>query len=298
MRSDRKTTFILILSFVIFGFTGITKHFVTAPTAFVSMLRAFGGGIALLLVTFFLRKKISFSAIKKNAIYLLAGGAALAVNWIMLFTAYELAGVGMATILDYMAPIIVFFLAPLIFKEKTTVLKFLIASASLLGVVMVGGAFSGAIDVNGSGFLLGVVFGLVAAVTYAIFIICNKKTAGIQPFDKGIAQMFIAGTVMIPYVLLKELPEIASYEWSFSAVLLILFFIFIQTGAAYGCYFYAIGDVPAQKNAILSFIDPAVTLLTAFLFLHESMDFMQAIGAAVILLSAAVVEIVPDRKPH
>ena len=290
MKNDRKATIILLISYVAFGTTAVTKHFVTAPTGFVSMSRAFGGAISLFLVTLLLKRRISFSAIRKNAFILILSGISLAVNWVVLFTVYRLAGTAMATILDYLAPVIVFFLSPVLFKEKITVWKVLIALAAVLGVVMVSGAFSGAIMANGGGFMTGILLGIVCAITYALFIICNKKARDISPFDKGIAQMAVCGTVIIPYVLITEIPAVASYAWTPGNVALFLFFIFIQTGIAYGCYFYSIGAVPAQKSSILSFIDPVVTLSIAFLFLHESMDWIQAAGAVLILAGAFFLE--------
>ena len=284
----------MVLSFVFFGLTGVTKANITAPTGFVSMIRAFGGSIALFLFTTILRNRVSLKAILKNLPILILSGVCLAVNWLTLFTSYRLSGVGIATILDYLAPVLVFFLSPLLFREKITLKKTLIAAASLFGVVMVSGVLSSTVQVRQEGFFTGILLGLVAAVTYAAFIICNKKVKEISPFDKGIAQMAFCGIAMIPYVLIAEAPAVRTYEWNLSEILLILFFIFIQTGLAYGCYFYAIGLVPAQKSAIMSFIDPVITLLIAVLFLHESMDWIQAIGSAVILIGAVLI----DLEPH
>ncbi len=287
---NRKATFIIALAFIGWGFTGITKHFVTAPTGFVSMVRAFGGAVMLFLLTLILRRKLSFSAIKKNALPILLSGLSLAVNWIVLFHAYNLAGVAMATILDYLAPVIVFFLSPFFFRETISLRKMLTALLAVLGVVMVSGAFSGAISANGEGFLLGLLLGMISALSYAVFIICNKKAHDIAPFDKGISQLFVTGLVIMPYVLIKELPEVVSYEWTPGAVLVLLFFILIQTPFAYGCYFYAVADVPAQKSSIMSFIDPVIALATAFLFLGESMDWIQALGSLLILFAAFFID--------
>ena len=293
---SKKATFIIMLAFIGWGFTAITKHFVTAPTGFVSMIRAFGGSVMLFLLTLVLRRKLSLSAIKKNALPIILSGLSLAVNWIALFHAYNLAGVAMATILDYLAPVIVFFLAPILFRETISVRKILIALAAILGVVMVAGAFSGALVTGKDGFFTGLILGLISAGSYAVFIICNKKTRDIAPFDKGISQLFVTGIAIIPYVLVMELPELAAYEWTPGALLILLFFILIQTPFAYGCYFYAVADVPAQKSSIMSFIDPVIALTTAFLFLGESMDWIQAVGSALILLAAFFIDWEPKRR--
>lgn len=290
---NKKATIIMALAFIFFGLTGITKANIAAPTGFVSMIRAFGGSIALFLFTLMMKKRVSLKAILKNIWILVLSGVCLAANWLTLFTAFRLAGVGISTILDYLAPVLVFFLSPLLFHEKITWKKSLIAVLSLFGVVLVSGAFSGAISAKGDGFFVGILLGLAAAATYAVFIVCNKKVKDIDPFDKGIAQMAFCGISMIPYVLITEAPQIGAYVWTPNEILLILFFIFIQTGLAYGCYFYAIGSVSAQKSAVMSFIDPVITLLIAVLFLHERMDWIQAIGSVVILAGAVLIDLDP-----
>ena len=57
----------------------------------------------------------------------------------------------------------------------------------------------------------------------------------------------------------------------------------IHTGVTYCMYFTALRDVPGQKAAILSYIDPLVAVLISVLVLGEALTPAQAVGGALIL---------------
>ena len=57
----------------------------------------------------------------------------------------------------------------------------------------------------------------------------------------------------------------------------------VHTGLAYCLYFSAMKDLPGQKVAILSYIDPLVAILLSALLLKEPMTELQIVGGALIL---------------
>jgi drug/metabolite transporter (DMT)-like permease len=56
-----------------------------------------------------------------------------------------------------------------------------------------------------------------------------------------------------------------------------------HTGVTYCLYFSALKDLPGQKAAILSYIDPLVAVLVSVVILGESMGLLQVIGGLLIL---------------
>ena len=69
----------------------------------------------------------------------------------------------------------------------------------------------------------------------------------------------------------------------------------VHTGIAYALYFGGIRDVNAQTAAILSYLDPVLSILLSALILREAMDVFAVIGAVLILGSALYCEL-PERK--
>ncbi|MDE7270211.1 MAG: DMT family transporter, partial [Acetatifactor sp.] len=57
----------------------------------------------------------------------------------------------------------------------------------------------------------------------------------------------------------------------------------VHTGVTYCLYFSSLRELPGQKAAILSYIDPLVAVLVSVLILGEDMTAMQIIGGVMIL---------------
>ena len=70
-----------------------------------------------LLVT---KQRLCLKTIKKDLLLLLLSGAAMGINWILLFEAYKYTTVSVATLSYYFAPVLVMVICPLVFKEKLT----------------------------------------------------------------------------------------------------------------------------------------------------------------------------------
>lgn len=58
---------------------------------------------------------------------------------------------------------------------------------------------------------------------------------------------------------------------------------FIHTGVTYCLYFSSLKELPGQKAAILSYIDPLTAVLISVTILEESMTLLQVTGGILIL---------------
>ena len=135
--------------------------------------------------------------------------------------------------------------------------------------------------------------GVGAAVFYASVILLNKKLSPIGAYDKTLCQLGAASVVVAPYILLTGgiyFGDMAPVSWIMLAVLGV-----VHTGFAYALYFGAIRDVNAQTAAILSYLDPVLSILLSALILREHLDVFSVIGAVLILGSALYSEL-PGRK--
>ena len=131
--------------------------------------------------------------------------------------------------------------------------------------------------------------GLGAAALYACVGMMNKKTQGVDAYQKTTVQLFSAGIVMIPYMLLKG--GSCSAGFSMMTVILLLIVGIVHTGIAYVLYFGSMDGLKAQSVAILSYIDPVSALLFSALLLKEPLDAVGIIGAIMIIGSAVISEI-------
>ena len=226
-----------------------------------------------LLVT---KQKISFANMKKEVPLLLASGIALGVNWILLFQAYRYTTVSMATLSYYFAPVIVTVTCPILFREKMTGKQILCFVMSTAGLVMITG-----LGASGGKDLIGILFGLGAAVFYAGVVLLNKFIQNVDGIHRTFLQFLAAAVVLTPYVMLTDGVTLGSLDMAGWGNLLIVGIV--HTGVTYCLYFSSLKDLPGQKAAILSYIDPLVAVLVSVLFLGEGLTLWQAIGGGLIL---------------
>lgn len=282
----------LAFSMAAFGTIGIFVRSIPFPSGFIAMARGFLGVAFLLLLNLFRRRHIDFAAVKKNIALLIASGAAIGVNWIFLFEAYNYTSVATATLCYYLAPVFVLLASPFVLKEKLTEKKIVCVLCALVGMVFVSGiAQSGVAGKNG---LKGVFLGIGAAVFYSSVMLLNKKLRDINDTDRTIFQLFFAAVAVTPYVLLKE--NVAALDYSVKAVFLLILLGVVHTGFSYTLYFGSVGRLPAQTTALFSYIDPALAILLSALVLREKLTLFGVIGAVLILGSTLFGEIDFKRK--
>lgn len=267
----------LIISMAIFGTLGPFVRNIPVSSGELALYRAVMA--AVLIGTFLLitKQKIPFANIKKEVPLLVASGIAMGINWILLFEAYKYTTVSVATLSYYFAPVIVTAVCPILFKEKLTGKQIICFLMSTLGLVMI----TGIGDIGGGKDFVGILFGLGAAVFYATVILLNKFIKNVEGIHRTFLQFLSAIVVLVPYVTLTSgvtLGNLNSIGW---ANLLIVGLI--HTGVTYCMYFSSLKELPGQKAAILSYIDPLVAVLVSVTILGEKMTLWQVIGGVLIL---------------
>ena len=267
----------LVTAMTVFGTLGLFVRNIPVSSGELALYRAVLA--ALLLAAFFLvtGQKIPFAKIKKEVPLLLASGVAMGINWILLFEAYKYTTVSAATLSYYFAPVIVTVVCPLLFKEKLTGRQILCFVMSTVGLVLI----TGIGDMGGGQDLIGILFGLGAAVFYATVVLLNKFIKKVEGIHRTFLQFLAAIVVLVPYVLLSGGVTLGGMGGKGWANLLIVGLV--HTGVTYCMYFSSLKELPGQKAAILSYIDPLVAVLISVTVLGESMTLWQGVGGVLIL---------------
>ena len=280
----------LIASMAIFGTLGLFVRNIPVSSGELALYRAVMATImigAFLVIT---KQKIPFANIKREIPLLLASGVAMGINWILLFEAYKYTTVSVATLSYYFAPVIVTVVCPIIFREKMTGKQIICFIMSTLGLVLI----TGIGDVGGGSDFIGILFGLGAAVFYAMVILLNKFIKNVEGIHRTFLQFIAAVVTLFPYVLFTSgitLGKLNGIGW-FNLLIVGL----IHTGVTYCMYFSSLKELPGQKAAILSYIDPLVAVLISVTILGEDMTVWQIAGGIMILGFTLWNEIAPKSK--
>ena len=260
-----------------FGTIAVFVRNIGLPSGEVALYRAVIAALALFLWQLCTRQTVRWQDVKKELPLLFVSGAAMSVNWILLFEAYKYPPVAMATLSYYFAPVIVTVASTVLFREGLTAKQISCFVMSTLGLVMVIGVSGG----GGSHDLLGILLGLGAAVFYAAVVLINKGIRRVSGLNRTFMQFLAAILVMTPYISMTGGSHLAGLDMT-GAVNLMVVGVF-HTGICYCMYFSSLRYLKGQEASILSYIDPVVAVILSVAVLHEPVSPLQAAGGFMIL---------------
>jgi predicted permease, DMT superfamily len=281
--SRSKSLIFFIASMVIFGTNGLIVANISLGSAEIVLMRTFLGSLFLLAVVL-VKRSFSFADLKADLVPATMGGAALGLNWVMLFSAYRSAGVGLSTLTYYCGPIIVLALSPVLFREKLTWNKLLAIAAVAVGMFCITGDIEPGSDVQ-----TGILFGGGAALLYASLIVANKRVKRLSGLNCAMYELIVAFFVVLIYLVASnvKLPVIPAAE----DIVWVLVIGLVNTGLAYYLYFSSLQKLPGQTVALVCYIDPLTALLVSGAFLGEKLFAVQIAGAVLILGGACLGEL-------
>ena len=281
--SRSKSLIFFIASMVIFGTNGLLVANISLGSAEIVLMRTFLGSLFLLAVVL-VKRSFSFADLKADLVPATMGGAALGLNWVLLFSAYRSAGVGLSTLTYYCGPIIVLALSPVLFREKLTWNKLLAIAAVAVGMFCITGDIEPGSDVQ-----TGILFGGGAALLYASLIVANKRVKRLSGLNCAMYELIVAFFVVLIYLLASnvKLPVIPAAE----DIVWVLAIGLVNTGLAYYLYFSSLQKLPGQTVALVCYIDPLTALLVSGAFLGEKLLGVQIAGAVLILGGACLGEL-------
>lgn len=192
------------------------------------------------------------------------------------------------TVLIYTYPAMVA-LGALLFGERLSALGWGALALTLLGVLLtVPNPFSdlGRIDP------LGVVFVLLNALAYAVYILLSSRILRGEHDQTLAGAWSITGSLLVALALLAvrgvTLPPNA-ITWA-----ALLGLAVISTALPVATFYAGMQRLGAAKAAILSTIEPVMTVLWAVLLLGETLHPTQLIGGALVIASVALLQV---RRP-
>lgn len=278
MKHTNRARLRLAASMAIFGTLAPFVRNISVSSGELAFYRAI---LAATLIGFFLlltKQSLPLKSLGKELILLLFSGMAMGINWILLFEAYKYTTVAISTLSYYFAPVIVTAVCPFLFKEKLTKKQIVCFVMSTLGLSLI----IGITDLGrGGNDIVGIAFGLGAAVFYATVILLNKFIKGVAGIQRTFLQFLSAIAILFPYVLFtggSSLSTMNSQGW-----VCLLVVGLVHTGITYCLYFTALKDLPGQEAAILSYIDPLVAVVIGILLLGEPLSWQQLVGGVLIL---------------
>ena len=277
-----------ITALILFGLNGIVASHISLSSYEIVFTRTLIGSLFLILISVFSNQRMRFWTNKSHALFLCISGVAMGTSWMFLYEAYAQIGVSIATLAYYCGPVIVMIFSPIVFREKMTGAKLLGFLAVIIGMLCVNGNALSRDTIS-----WGLVCGLLSAVMYAFMVIFNKKAVGINGLENPMWQLIISFLTVAVFLGLKQGFSISNI---YGNLLPILILGIVNTGV--GCYFYfsSIGNLSGQSVAICGYFEPLSALFFSAVLLGEHLNFVQTVGAALILGGAAFGELFRQKQ--
>ncbi|MFK0691859.1 DMT family transporter [Mesorhizobium sp. IMUNJ 23033] len=208
------------------------------------------------------------------------GGAAIVINWLLLFSAFSRASISIATAVYNTQPFMLVGFGALFFGERLTLTKLTWLGIAFAGMLLIVQATPDAGNV-GTDYFTGIAMALGAAFFWAVAAIVTKKLRGTPPHLIALIQVCVGVVMLAPFANLSDLPADA-WSWTMLATLGI-----VHTGLMYILMYGAIQKLPTHLQGSLSFIYPVVAILVDVVAFGHRLHPAQIIGAAAILVAAA-----------
>ncbi len=206
------------------------------------------------------------------------GGVGFVLQSLSFFTALTFASPGVVVLLLYLYPTIVVGISILVLHHPSSPTKLMALGVALGGTVLTIGSI-------GETKPIGIILGLASALVYAIYVLLGDRVMREESPIVACTVMFSSAAVVFGGIVTLRgisLPTTAAGWAAIGALAL------ISTVVAIGSLFAGIKLLGASTAAILSTLEPVVTILLALAILHQPITVPQLAGGALIMTSVIV----------
>ncbi|WP_404366852.1 DMT family transporter [Marinobacter sp.] len=274
------TTFVILAAFC-WGLSGGIGAILMADGWDAFVVSFYRGAIGLLFVLAWLALRPGGSGLANRRLWFWSAIAGLGVagNFSFYFLSISEGSVAVAATLMYCAPVFVYLVSFLLKLERATPLKWSAMAMVMLGIVLLTRIYEvGAAGVT----LLGVAAGLLAGLSYALFIFGFKYAA---PYGSPQAILVIAFAVLASILVWlgdagQTLAVLSTPSWPLFAALGVF-------GAGLSFIFYVVGlryTAPAVAS-VVAMVEPVTASLFGVVLLDEMLTGLQISGMALILVT-------------
>jgi drug/metabolite transporter (DMT)-like permease len=270
--SKKKSLFEIHVAVLLFGLAGLFGKWLILSPFIIVLGRVFFASITLALFLWLTNQSMKISP-SKNYLYLILLGFILTVHWVSFFKSIQVSTVAVGLLSFATYPVFTTVLEPLLLKEKIIKMNVFFSLFCLVGVFLIIPRFD-----LGNSIFLGVLWGLLSSVTFAVLTILNRKlTQHFSSLVIAFYQDFFALLFLFPFYFVLR-PALNP-----SNILLLLILGVFCTAGAHTLFIKGMKRIKAQTASMIHFLEPVYGIIFAFFFLHEIPSLRTILGGAIIL---------------
>lgn len=300
MTNSKKGICLVIIATIFWGMMGISSRSLSMAglnTFDISFFRCFVAGALYLL--WILKKDISILKLDLKGILIcsLYGIITFALGFISYNMSVERIPISIAIVLMFTNPIWVTLFGAVLFKEKITKKKVVVIILCIIGCLCIGDVFAtGGLNLD----MIGVVAGLINGITFALQIVIPKVFEDKYKKDSMLVYGFIGAAVFLAFFadFNNIFTVITTSSNAGNVVLNILSISVLSTFIANTFYVKSTNFISTSTTSILVALEPIVASIFAFIVFGETLNFIQIIGAVIIVVAAMALELDLEKCIH
>ena len=284
--------------YLVFGSLFFAISSIPAKLAMESGLSAFRltqirtmGAFLVLFLYVYLKNKNSLRINRKELPIFIAFGlfGFAAVN-LFYFLAIQRLNVGVALIIEFTAPIWIVLWMRFIQKKIVSKLMWWGLVIGLTGLVLIAQVWRG-LTLDG----LGVTFALLDAFALALYFLVGEKLVGVKSSEATMAWGFGVSSAFFAIIQpwwtfpFEELGRVVELTGRLAGIsiptyYLILWIIVLGTAVPYFLVLNGLRGLSAATSSSIGMLEPVFGGIFAWIFLYEKLNFIQSVGAVVVLI--------------
>jgi drug/metabolite transporter (DMT)-like permease len=218
------------------------------------------------------------------------------VQWFYFLAIHRLA-IGVALLIEYLAPLLVALWARFFYKETVRGRIWVALGLALSGLALIVNVFGGGTSLSTAGAL----FALAGAFAYATYVVLAEHVVGNRDPVSLLAWGFLFASVFwavldpwwsFPGHLLTETTSLNGnlQAWHLPVWVLAALMIVIGTVAPFFLLISALRHLPATRVGIVAMLEPVVGAVVGWAWLSESLGGVQLVGAGVVLAAIGLAQ--------
>jgi drug/metabolite transporter (DMT)-like permease len=256
----------------------------------LSQVRATGAGLVLMIAVAILRPRTLRLARSEVGFFAIFGIAGLACVHFLYFTAITHLDIGIALVIQYIAPVLVALWARFYVHEPVRRRLWFALALALIGLALV-------VDIGSGGELdgIGVASALAAACAYALYILMAERALhrgrdvfSLLAWGFTFAAAFWAVVQpwwSFPWDILRENGDLLGRlaGTSVPVWLLVAYIVLFGTVIPFVLMIGALRYIPATRATVVAMAEPIAAGLVAYAWLEEEIGALQILGAMLVL---------------
>ena len=281
----------IVVAALLWGTTGTAAHFLpkdVSPLATGAATMLIGG-----VLLFLVSARASLAAIRdrRSLVWLAVGAVGVFVYPLAFYSSMRLAGVAIGTVVSLgAAPVFAAVIEFVVDRRRVSVRWAVAAAIAVAGVVLL--AAGGSTDTDAGASVLGVLLGLLAAFSYALYTYASERAIAIGHSSRSVmgALFGLGAILLLPVFLATGAPLLQSgTSIAITAYLAIgpMFVAYLLFGAG-------LRWLRSSTATVITLIEPAVATVLAVVIVGERFDVAGWIGLALVVVGILLL-VIPRR---